>query len=58
MNMIVDEMKSKLEQFEHKIQQLENINKCQQLEIESKQSILRQYELLIVDPLCFAYNIL
>lgn len=57
MNMIVDEMKSKLEQFEHKIQQLENINKCQQLEIESKQSILRQYELVIVDLLCFAYNI-
>ena len=49
MNEIVDTLKEDKEQIEFKLQKYENLIKCQKLEIESKSSLLKQYELRIQD---------
>ncbi len=46
MNEIVDVLKEEKEQSEYKLQQYENLIKCQKVEIESKYSLLRQFELV------------
>ena len=47
MNEIVEGLKGEKEQEIHKIQQFENLIKCQKLEIESKLSMVKQCELVI-----------
>ena len=46
MNEIVENLKSQREQSEYKLEQYENLIKCQRLEIESKSSLVRQFELV------------
>ena len=46
MNEIVDVLKEEKEQTEYKLQQYDNLIKCQKVEIESKCSLLRQFELV------------
>lgn len=46
MNEIVDSLKENKEQMEFKLQKYENLIKCQKLELESKSSLLKQYELV------------
>ena len=47
MSEIVEGLKDEKEQVNYKLQQYENIIKCQKLDIESKASILKQLELVI-----------
>jgi hypothetical protein len=46
MNEIVDALKEEKEQSEYKLHQYENLMKCQKVEIDSKCSLLRQFELV------------
>ncbi len=46
MSEVVEGLKEEKEQTDYKLQQYENIIKCQKLEIESKSSILKQLELV------------
>ena len=52
MNEIVDTLKEDKEQIEFKLQKYENLIKCQKLEIESKSSLLKQYELVSISTDC------
>ena len=42
----MENLKSQKEQSEYKLEQYENLIKCQRLEIESKSSLVRQFELV------------
>ncbi len=47
MNDLVEALKEEKEREIYKSQQIENLFKCQQVEIESKSSIIRQFELVL-----------
>lgn len=53
MNETVTTLKDQKEQVEYKLQQYENLIKCQKLDIESKASLIKQFELV-----CSFYKIL
>ena len=47
MNEIVENLKIEKDQIEYKLQQYENQLECQRLEIESKSSLLKQFDFVI-----------
>jgi uncharacterized protein (UPF0276 family) len=53
MNEIVENLKIEKDQIEYKLQQYENQLECQKLEIESKSSLLKQFDFVIYQ---FYYN--
>ncbi len=44
---MVEKLKGEKEQAEFKLHQFENLIKCQRVEIESKSTLLKQFELVI-----------
>ena len=44
MNDVVENLKLEKDQVEYKLQQYENLLECQKLEIESKSSLLKQFD--------------
>ena len=45
---IVEGLKDEKDEAQYKLHQFENLTKCQKLEIESKSSMLKQFELVIL----------
>jgi hypothetical protein len=46
---MVNAFKGEKDQFDYKLQQYENVIKCQKLEIDSKTSLIKQFDLKIQD---------
>lgn len=45
----MNNFKGEKDQFDYKLQQYENVIKCQKLEIDSKTSLIKQFDLKIQD---------
>ena len=56
MNDVVENLKIEKDQVEYKLQQYENLFECQKLEIESKSSLLKQFDFVRKQKLNFFYS--
>ena len=57
MNDVVENLKLEKDQVEYKLQQYENLLECQKLEIESKSSLLKQFDFVKNLNCTFLFNV-